>query len=121
VGRQCPFVGTAHRVVFQVEEDGEGRPGVSVTAWRLMAQPEDFDAGAVEPTFISRKVVGFDCRCAEEIPEGDEEIEWLDLWEDTNRIPAAVEVSLYLEPPEEGGEPVELKRIVTLPIMTQAR
>ena len=49
-------------------------------------------------------------------PIGLSNIEWLDNWEMTNRLPAFVELTLYLEPLEEGGQPVEIKRVVDIPV-----
>jgi hypothetical protein len=51
-------------------------------------------------------------------PEADieDEIEWIDDWEDTNRLPYSVEVTLWMDPVEEGDEPIELKRVVQIPL-----
>jgi hypothetical protein len=48
----------------------------------------------------------------------DEELQWLDTWEGdlTNRLPRAVELTLLLPPPQAGGEPVAIRRIVELPL-----
>ena len=43
-------------------------------------------------------------------------VEWEDEWEPTNRIPAAVEITLYLEPLEKGDRPVAITRAVGLPV-----
>ncbi|MBN1557522.1 MAG: hypothetical protein JW951_05180, partial [Lentisphaerae bacterium] len=58
---------------------------------------------------------GFNCRPAFELDE-EEGIDWLDEWEDTNRIPLYVEVTLYTEPAEEGGDPVAVRRAVSIPV-----
>ena len=113
VGDDWPFADTPHRVVFRVTEDDEGRPAASVRAWRLHGQPEEFDPDSLEPIILSRKVVGFDCRCAHRLVDG--EIEWLDEWSQSNRVPTIVEVTLYLEAVEEGGEPQALRRAMGLP------
>jgi prepilin-type N-terminal cleavage/methylation domain-containing protein len=113
VGRSCPFAGSPHRVVFTLEEDEEGRLAVAVRAWRVHGQPEDFDPETVEPIFLSGRVTGFDCRTAFE--KDGEDFDWLDAWEETNKIPRVVEVSLFMEPLGKGEPPVELKRLVQIP------
>ena len=114
VGRSCPFVDSPHRVEFWLEDvDEEGQ--VAVRAWRMFGQSDDFDKEELEPSFISRRVTGFDCRCA--LGLFDDEIDWEDEWEDenTNKLPRFVEVTLYLAPPSEEGSTLELRRIVELP------
>jgi hypothetical protein len=51
-------------------------------------------------------------------PEADmeDEIEWIDEWEDTNRLPYSVEVTLWMDPVEEDDDPIELKRVVQVPL-----
>ena len=118
VGADAPFVDSPHRVQFSVDEDDEGRRAVKIRAWRTYGQPEDFDPeDDVEPQFLSRRVVGFNCRPAYPYrSDPEEEIEWLDEWEHSNSIPTVVEITLFLEPLEEGGEPVEVRRIVGIPV-----
>ncbi len=114
VGRGGSLSETPHRVEFFLADDEDGDRCAAVKAWRLQGQDEDFDPEEdVDVTFLSKRVVGFDCRMAWELDE-DGEIDWLDEWEDTNKIPTVVALSLYVEPPDEGGDPVELKRIVGL-------
>lgn len=114
VGEDWPFSDTPHRIVFQVAQDDDGRRAAAVRAWRLHGQPDDFDPGDVEWIPLSRKVVGFDCRCAYRLV--DDEIEWLDDWEHSNRVPTIVEITLYLEPPLEGGEPQAIRRAMGIPL-----
>lgn len=118
VGKDCPFAGTPHRVDFFVDENEDGEPVAAVKAWRLDGQPEDFDPDDdVEPVFLSRQVRGFNCRTImEEDVDEDGDIEWQDEWDFTNDLPLAVEITLYLEPIERNGDPVELSRIVEIPV-----
>jgi len=113
IGRESPFAETPHRIRFYLSDDEDGDRAATVQAWRLQGQPDDFDPEEVEPVFLSKRVVGFNCRMAWELDD-DGKIDWLDEWEETNRIPTVVEVSLYVEPVEKGGDPVELKRVVGL-------
>jgi prepilin-type N-terminal cleavage/methylation domain-containing protein len=113
VGRNNPVSQTPHRVEFFLTDDEDGDRVAAVKAWPLQGQDEDFDPDDVPTTFLSKRVVGLNCRMAWQL-DADGEIDWLDEWEDTNRIPTVVEISLYLEPAESGEDPVELKRVVGL-------
>lgn len=114
VGRHCEFAGTPHRVEFFLEPYEDGM-GVAVKAWRLFGQTEEFDPDDIDPEYISDRVMGFSCRTAK-VMDDDGEVEWEDEWEDTNCIPPAVELTVYLQPTEEDDDPIELIRIVELPI-----
>ena len=114
VGEEWPFADTPHRVIFEITEDEDGESMAAVRAWQLHGQPDDFDSGDVESIPLSRKVMGFDCRCAYRMV--DEEIEWLDDWEYSNRVPPIVEITLYLEPLVEGGEPQAIRRAMGIPV-----
>lgn len=119
VGRDWPAVGSPHRVIVSVEPDKDGRDSVCVRAWRMQGQPEEFDpVEDVEPVFLSRRVHGLNCRPAYKTDDGT--IEWLDEWEDTNRIPIAVEVTLYVDPVDDGEPPVEVKRVVSIPVASRS-
>jgi prepilin-type N-terminal cleavage/methylation domain-containing protein len=119
VGRDCPFAGTPHRVEFLVTEDDEGDSAAALRAWRLLGQPEDFDPEDIDPVPIAKRITGFDCKGAFEPEEEDEEIEWEDEWTETNKLPAYVAITLFVEPLAEGEEPLEVRRIVSIPIVTQ--
>jgi len=114
VGKDCPFQGSPHRVVFAVAPDEEGETAVGVKAWRLRGQPDDFDPAEEEPVLLCRGITGFNCRARD--PEKPDEVAWTDEWRDTNRIPLAVELTLYLPPLDAGEGPVEVKRIVMIPV-----
>ena len=77
---------------------------------------KDFDPNQLKPVFLSTRIVGFNCRVSTNLTRDG--WTWEDTWEDdrTNRLPQAVELSLYLEPLEEGGDPVEIKRSVEIPV-----
>lgn len=111
VGRDLPYAGSPHRVRFFLARDEEGRQSAAVVSWRIDGQPEDFDPETLTPTFLSNRVKGFNCRTAWTLDK-DGEVDWLDEWVETNRIPSMVELTLYIEPVGKGDPPVELKRIV---------
>lgn len=114
VGKHCPFAGTPHRVEFLLQNTPDGRKTAAVRAWRLQGQPEDFDPKTVEPVLLPSKIVGVNCRMAWR--KLNDEIEWLDEWKETNRVPTVVELTFTLEPLEPGDDPLEIKRIVGIPV-----
>ncbi len=125
VGTEAPFAGIPHRVEVGVRDADEVAPsdaaagagsGFAVRAWRIDNQPEDFDPGAVPPVFLTPRVVGLNCRVLSNEQTDEDELKWDDEWEDTNRVPFAVEVSLYLQPPREDDEPIQVQRIVEIPL-----
>ncbi len=118
IGGDGWLAGTPHRTEFKVEPGLEGEPEAGVRAWRTYGLPEDFDPREGDPLVLSRKVTGFNCRAA--IGKTQGEIEWLEEWEQTNRLPMAVELTLFFEPLEEDEEPVEIRRIVGIPVALQA-
>ena len=105
-----------HRVYFSVEENEDGVPSAAVRYWRPFALADDFDPMQLPPEFISSRITGFNCRVATNNPDGT--WEWSDLWEkeNTNRLPPAVELTLYLQPLEKDGPPVEITRCVEIPV-----
>ncbi len=113
IGREQDFAETPHRVRFFMGRDREGNEGVAFTGWRLAGLDDDFDPDALEPIILSRRVMGFSCRTAWEY-NAEGEIDWLDEWEHTNRVPVLVEITLYLEPVVEGDPPLEMKRIAPI-------
>jgi prepilin-type N-terminal cleavage/methylation domain-containing protein len=114
VGRNCSFAGTPHRIEISMEEGDRGR-GIAFRAWRLQGQPEDFDKEDLEVEVLSRRVTGFNVRTGIRKKDGEDDIDWQDDWTETNRIPIVIELTLFMDPREEGGEPVEIKRICPVP------
>ena len=107
-----------HRVRISVEDDEDDCPAVASRSWRPYGNAIDFKSDDQPPFFISEKVIGLNCRVAKEA-DGDEGWKWEDEWgeiDTTNRLPMAVEVILYLEPIEANDEPVEIKRVVEIPV-----
>ena len=107
-----------HRIRISLEEDEDGCLAVASRAWRPYGNAIDFKPDDVTPFFISEKVVGISFRVANEADK-EEGWKWEDEWEAmdaTNRLPLAVEVLLYLEPIDDLNEPVEIKRIVEIPV-----
>lgn len=97
-----------HRLVVSIEPDDEGQDSFTVRAFPHL-QEVDMDDG--DAWTISREVKGLECEIWD-----DEDESWEDQWEDTNSIPSVVQVSLYLDPLEEFGDPVVLRRLVQIPV-----
>lgn len=115
VGKQVPYAENPHRVRFFLTEDDQRRSAAAFTAWQVNLQVEDFDPDLIEPVILTRHIVGFNCRMANQVDAG--EIEWEDVWEDnTNTVPRFLELTLYMEPSDAGSDPVELKRLVSIPV-----
>jgi len=116
VGEDCGFVESPHRVNVFVE-DGKEASGLMVKAWRVDLQLDDFDPETIQPVSLSPRVMGFNCRMLDkDQPDKNDEPNWQDEWSYSNCIPKAVEITLYMTPPKEGDEPLEVKRIVEIPL-----
>ncbi len=114
IGEDQPFAGSPHRVMFSVRQDENGRPAAAVTAWQVFGQMDDFEPDDLPPIYLSDRIVGFNCRAAYRMV--DDEIEWQDQWEHTNQLPTAVELTLYVEPPDKDDPPMEIKRVLGIPV-----
>jgi len=119
VGSESRLAGTPHRVELTHERFDGGEDALAIRAWRLLDEIEDFDSDDVEPVYLSRKLLGLNVRCQDPEDEDPEDIEWIDDWEDTNRIPSSVEITLYMAAAGEDRS-VEVKRIVEIPVAALA-
>ena len=119
VGEDCGFADSPHRINVSVEAGGNAdAAGLMVKAWRVDLQLDEFDPEAdVTPVSVSPRVMGFSCRVLDkDQPEKDDEPNWQDTWDYSNSIPKAVEITLYMEPPKDKDEPMEVKRVVEIPM-----
>ncbi|MCL2103807.1 MAG: prepilin-type N-terminal cleavage/methylation domain-containing protein [Kiritimatiellaeota bacterium] len=121
VGEECGFAESPHRVQLYVA-DGTGRnnegEGLTVMAWRVDLHLDDFEPEKdVEPLLLAPRIMGMDCRVIDkDQPRKNDEPNWEDEWKFSNSIPRAVEVTLYMRPVEKNGEPLEVKRVVEIPM-----
>ena len=121
VGEECGFAESPHRVQLYVA-DGTGRNneggGLTVKAWRVDLHLDDFDPEKdVESLLLAPRVMGMDCRVIDkDQPRKNDEPNWEDEWKFSNSIPRAVELTLYMKPVEERGEPLEVKRVIEIPM-----
>ena len=127
VGSDSTMAKTFHHIRFSVGRDKNGQEGAVFTAWGdEYMQPDDFDPDRLEPQILSDRVIGLGIRVATNNFENDK-IDWLDEWEGncssggnlTNHLPRFVEVTLYLKPLNEGDAPIEMRRLVDIPIARQ--
>ena len=114
VGKDSKLAGSPHRVKVSLETTPEGKQAVAVRGWRLHGQPESFNPEQLQPAYLSTRVVGINYRMA--YRKTGDEIDWLDTWEDTNRLPTVIEVTLHLDPLDPKEAPVELKRVFSIPV-----
>ena len=143
VGADSEVANTPHKVVLSVVGKGESGDealaagGLVLKSWRMSALPEDFDPddeNFVKPMLLMPGVVALDFRVfnpKDNLAEGklpgveeesafelDDEKKWIDDdWEGdyTNRLPYAVETTLYLEPADDRSEPIKVQRVTTIP------
>lgn len=120
VGEDCGFAESPHRTNVSVGSNGKGgQPGgLDVRAWRVDLQLDDFDPAEQAQTISTApRVIGFNCRVLDkDQPEKNDEPNWQDEWSCSNCIPKAVEITLYMSPPKEDEDPLEVKRIVEIPM-----
>ena len=124
VGHETAASKSLHRVRFTVREYPAGGRAAAVTSWGDdYLLPEDFNPNDLPPVYLSRRIVGFNCRVATNSLAG-QELDWMTTWNDdigagmnlTNRLPNFVEITLYLDPLKEGEPPVAIKRCVEIPV-----
>lgn len=115
VGSRSEVAKGAHRVKFTVETIN-GVLAATVRAWspESYLQPDEFDAEKVLPVVLSRHITGFSCRIGAQAEGGV--MEWNEEWENTNTLPQTVELTLYLKPPKDNDEPIEMRRCVSIPV-----
>jgi prepilin-type N-terminal cleavage/methylation domain-containing protein len=127
VGSDTYMAKTFHHIRFFIGTDRSGSPGAFYTAWGdEYLQTEDFDPDELEPQLLSDRVVGLNIQVATNDFE-NEKIEWMDKWEGrcvvggdlTNHLPRFVQVTLFLKPLDEGEPPIEMRRLVDIPIARQ--
>ena len=105
---ESPYLNGLHRIVVGIEDNDDGDPAVAIRAFSHLA---DLGDDETDPWYVSSEVKGLDCRVY-----NTEEEDWQSDWEDTNSIPSLVQITLYLDPLEEYGEPVKMQRLVEIPV-----
>jgi len=126
VGSRSVLAETPHTVALWVQDEKEADEpaGLWVRAWRTELQPDEFDASDeeyVKPYLLVKQIRGFNCRVIKNpqvMYDGDDRLDWKDVWEgtDSNAIPYMVELTFKLDPVEEDGDPITVRRRVELPL-----
>jgi prepilin-type N-terminal cleavage/methylation domain-containing protein len=98
-----------HRLEVTIEDNEDGDPAFAARAFPHLLDHDEMDD--VEPWYISSVVKGIDCKTY-----NIEDEDWEDEWEDTNAIPSIIQVTLYMDPLEEYGDPVEITRMIRIPV-----
>lgn len=114
LGAGSDIAGTPHRIEFTVGKDENQKTGALIRAWRIYGQPVDFKPEKLPWQCISGRVTGFNCRVARNNPKTGK-LEWLEEWEETNRVPLFIELNIYLAPSEKSDTTLELKRMIQIP------
>ena len=143
VGADSEVANTPHKIILSIVRKGESdnedleAGGLVLRSWRMSALPEEFDPddeNFVKPLLLMPGVVGLNFRVfnpKDNLEEGklpgveeessfelDDEKKWIDddwTGDYTNRLPYAVETTLYLEPPDDRSDPIKVQRVTTLP------
>jgi type II secretory pathway pseudopilin PulG len=107
------LVPALHRIAFTIVDDEDGRPRAAIRAWRPFAMSDDFDPEEIPWTILAGGIVGFDCAVSTNTAFG--EWEWEQTWEETNRLPWRLRLTLYLKPTDPGEKPFAVQRLVEIP------
>ncbi|HKL22342.1 MAG TPA: prepilin-type N-terminal cleavage/methylation domain-containing protein [Tichowtungia sp.] len=98
-----------HRIQVGAGEDEEGNDGLLVSVWSYLADEED----DVEKKswVVSENIKGLTC-----YTYNLEDEDWDDEWEDTNSIPGLIHITLYADPVEKYGDPLEYHQLIEIPL-----
>jgi len=97
-----------HRIEVGAGEDDEGNEGLLVSVWSQMTDEEDIEK---KSWVVSETIKGLTCHVY-----NIEDEDWDTKWEDTNSIPGLVEITLYADPLEKYGDPVEYHQLIEIPL-----
>ena len=105
-----------HRIDLSVEDNEEGEPAVTARIYPHLAEEDEEEYYEGETWQVSRRVKGIDCRVYIE-----EDEEWAEEWENSNSLPALVEITLYMDPLEGDDDPVQIARAIEIPISRELK
>ena len=97
-----------HRIQIGAGEDDEGNEGLLVTVWPHLADEEDVEK---KSWVVSENIKGLTCYVYNK-----EEEDWDTEWENTNSIPGLIHITLYADPVEKYGDPVEYHQLIEIPL-----
>lgn len=105
-----------HRIDLSVEDDEEGEPAVTARIYPHLAEEDEEEYYEGETWQVSQTVKGIDCRVYLE-----EDEEWSEEWENSNSLPALVEITLYMDPLEGDDDPIRMARAIEIPISRELK
>lgn len=97
------------RIMVSIEPNDEGDDAFTVRAFPHLS--EEFEKDKADAWPISPRIKGLDIRVWN--PEDER---WDDEWEDTNKIPGLIEVTLLMEPLSRYEPPMKIARLVQIPL-----
>lgn len=106
-----PFQNNLHRIFIGIDSDDEGREGLAVRA--LPHMKKDLEKRDAPVWVVSTRVSGFDCQVYD-----FEKKSWSDDWDNTNKVPNLVKVTMSIKAPHEGDPPLIVSRVIEIPIAT---
>ena len=125
VGRNSRFARSPHRVTLFVrsERDADEEHPAGLIAQVIgedKFRPDDFDEDDEDNWdwfLLGSQVQGFNCRVLDKNePFSNGMANWQDVWDTSNSIPRRVQLTFWMKPIEEGGDPYPVVRVLELPL-----
>lgn len=125
VGRNSRFARSPHKVTLFVrsekDSDDEHPPGlIAQVISEDKFRPDDFDEedeSNWDWFLLGSQVQGFNCRVLDkDEPFKSGMANWQDTWDTSNSIPRRVQLTFWMKPIEEGGDPYPVVRVLELPL-----
>lgn len=104
-----PLAQGVHRLMVSIESNDDGKDSFTVRAFPHLA--EEMEKNDVPAWHISQRVKGLDVQIWN--PEDEK---WEDEWEDTNKIPGLIQVTLFMEAPGKYEPPIKISRLIQIPL-----
>lgn len=104
-----PLAQGLRRIMVSIEANDDGDDAFTVRAFPHLAEEIEKNKADVWP--ISTRVKGLDIRVW-----NPEDKQWDDEWEDTNKIPGLVEITLLMEPLSRYEPPMKIARVIQIPL-----
>jgi prepilin-type N-terminal cleavage/methylation domain-containing protein len=108
VPRGTGFEHGLHRIEVGAGEDDEGNEGLLVTVWPHLADEEEVEK---KSWVVSETIKGLTCHTY-----NMEDEDWDTEWEDTNSVPGLIHITLYADPAEKYGDPIEYSQLIEIPL-----
>lgn len=125
VGRNSRFARSPHKVTLFVrsEKDSDDEHPAGLVAQVISEdkfRPDDFDEedeSNWDWFLLGSQVQGFNCRVLDkDEPFKSGMANWQDTWDTSNSIPRRVQLTFWMKPIEEGGDPYPVVRVLELPL-----